>query len=254
MLTITQHVLVVLVLAVLSTHAAKDLPSYFPRCFRNDPKLNECLLKAADQVRPYLKKGVPELNVQSIDPITIPEIQLQQGTQALNFKALLINTTIKGLSDYTIDKFDFDVPNLQFFCSGWVDKLELDGKYNVSGKILIAPIEGDGTFTASVGKSKLEVYQKVKVIKKNGLDYVTPVHTNSTIDVGDPKVHLEGLFRNNKELNKATNDVITDNINVLFEDLKPVIEKIVTNLIEKLVLEALENQVPFDKLYAIKKN
>ncbi|XP_044750407.1 uncharacterized protein LOC123310806 [Coccinella septempunctata] len=241
-------------LIVFSVEAAKDLPSYFPRCYRNDPKLNECLLKATETVKPFLIKGVPELNVPSIEPLIIPEIELQQGTQALNFKASLKNVTVHGLSSYKLDKFDFDVPNLQFFCGGWVEKLDLEGKYKVSGKILIAPIEGEGTFTATVGKSRMDVYQKVKEVTKKGLVYISPVHTNSSISVGNPKAHLDGLFQNNEQLNKATNDVISDNIDILFEEIKPVLEKVITNFMEDILLSALEGQVPFDKLYPIKKD
>lgn len=80
--------------------------SYFPRCYRNDPKLNECLLKATETVKPFLIKGVPELNVPTIEPLIIPSIELEQGSQALNFKASLMNVTVHGLSSYHLDKFE----------------------------------------------------------------------------------------------------------------------------------------------------
>ncbi|XP_045471922.1 uncharacterized protein LOC123678764 [Harmonia axyridis] len=242
------------VVLVASVQSAKDLPSYFPRCFRNDPKLNECLLKATETVKPFLIKGVPELNVPTIEPLVIPQIELEQGSQALNFKASLRNVTVHGLSSYKLDRFDFDVPNLQFFCGGHVEKLELEGKYKVTGKILIAPIQGEGVFTATVGKTRMDVYQKVKEVTKKGQIYIAPVHTNSSITVGNPKAKLDGLFNNNEELNKATNQVISDNIDVLFEDLKPVLEKVITDYLENILLAALEDQVPFAKLYPIKKD
>lgn len=45
------------------------------------------------------------------------------------------------------------------------------------------------------------MYQKVEVIKKNGLDYINPVRTNSTIHVGGPKVNLK--FDGNSDLGKS---------------------------------------------------
>lgn len=46
-----------------------------------------------------------------------------------------------------------------------------------------------------------------------------------------------------------TNKVISENINELFEDLRPVLEEVITRILEDLILKALESQVPFDKLY-----
>ncbi|KAL3282196.1 hypothetical protein HHI36_005390 [Cryptolaemus montrouzieri] len=148
----------------------------------------------------------------------------------------------------------YDVPNQQFFCGGFVDHLSLAGRFKVSGKVLIAPIEGEGNFKAEIGKSRMDVYQKVKVVQKKGLDYIQPVTTNSTIKVDNPKIQLDGLFGDNQQLNKATNDVITDNIDVLFEDLKPVLEQFITDILQGLLLKTLEDQVPYDKLYPVKKD
>lgn len=47
----------------------------------------------------------------------------------------------------------------------------------------------------------VSVYQKVEVIKKHGLDYISPVQTNSTIHVGGPKANLK--FDGNSELGKS---------------------------------------------------
>lgn len=212
--------------------------------------MNECLIAATESVKPYLGKGVPELKIPSFEPFIIPEIHLEQGTSALNFKATLINTEIYGLTDYVFTRFDFDVPNLQFFCDCNINGLSLKGNYNVTGKILVAPIAGSGTFTASVDYCNATVYQKVKVERlKNDQDHIVPILTNSSINVSGPKATLSGLFNNNKAINAITNKVISDNINELFLDLKPVLEKVMTEILEDVLFKAIEGQIPFDELY-----
>lgn len=79
---------------------------YFPRCSRNDPKLNECLLNATRLVKPYLAGGVPELKIPPLEPFTIPQIAFEQGTQAVNFKASLYNLSATGLTNYEFSKFE----------------------------------------------------------------------------------------------------------------------------------------------------
>ncbi|XP_056641288.1 uncharacterized protein LOC130447991 isoform X3 [Diorhabda sublineata] len=228
----------------------KMIPEYLPRCNRYDKNLNDCLLTATETMKPYLRKGIPELKIPPFEPFIIPEINLEQGTSALNFKATLINTEIYGLTDYTFTRFDFDVPNLQFFCDCNINCLTLKGNYTVSGKIFVAPILGSGTFTASVENCNASVYQKVKIEKlRNDQDFIVPTLTNSSINVSGPKANLQGLFNGNKQLSEITNKIINDNINELFQDLKPVLEKIMTEILEDMLLKAIEGQVPFDELY-----
>lgn len=78
----------------------------FPHCKRFDPKLNQCLLKATETVKPFLAKGVPEVSLPPLEPFNIPEVTLQQGTSSLNFKAVLKNLWVRGLTDYTFSRFE----------------------------------------------------------------------------------------------------------------------------------------------------
>lgn len=41
-----------------------------------------------------------------LEPFKIPEILLEQGTSALNFKALLKDIWAHGLTDYTFSRFE----------------------------------------------------------------------------------------------------------------------------------------------------
>ncbi|XP_066251415.1 uncharacterized protein [Euwallacea similis] len=230
-------------------------PEYFPVCFRNDPQLNQCLLNASNQVRPYLAKGVPELKIPSMEHLMIPQIELQQGTNALNFKATLKNIIIHGLTKYKFDKFDFDVSTHQFFCAAKIANMIIEGDYVVAGKILIAPIEGRGKFSAEIDSCDVIVYQKYQMAtladKKVHLE---PIITNTSIEVKNPKIHLDGLFGSNEELAAATNTAINNNVDVLFEELKPVIETAISEIMENLLINTITSNIPYDDLYPVSPN
>lgn len=81
------------------------LASHLPRCFRDDPNLNECLVKAAQTVKPLLKNGLKEFGVPSLNPLVIPSITLEQGTDKLNYKMSVNNYTIYGVDNYTVNVF-----------------------------------------------------------------------------------------------------------------------------------------------------
>lgn len=64
------------------------------------------MVKAANYVKPFLVKGVPELGILPITPYHLPEVSFDQGTQAINFKATLTNVTLFGLDSYEVAQFE----------------------------------------------------------------------------------------------------------------------------------------------------
>lgn len=51
----------------------------------------------------FIITGVPELGIPAIEPLIIPKIELQQGTKAINYKAVLTKLNLYGLSNYKVD-------------------------------------------------------------------------------------------------------------------------------------------------------
>lgn len=85
------------------------LASHFPKCRRSDPNLQECLLKATEQVRPDIRKGIPDF-LPGIEKFVIPEISMQQGTRAVNYKAFFRNVTVLGLDQYKFTRYEWALP------------------------------------------------------------------------------------------------------------------------------------------------
>lgn len=81
------------------------LASHLPRCFRDDLNLSNCLIKATQTIQPLFKDGIKEFGIPSINPLVIPSLALQQGTDKLNFKLDLNNFSIYGLDNYTVNEF-----------------------------------------------------------------------------------------------------------------------------------------------------
>jgi hypothetical protein len=73
---------------------------FIPLCKRNDPDLNECILNATVSLKDKFAEGIPELQLRSIDPLKIPNIKLEQTTNKLDYKAVLMDVALYGLSDY----------------------------------------------------------------------------------------------------------------------------------------------------------
>lgn len=251
MLSFSKNCVLFLVLALFLTIEAVDheLPSYFPRCHRTDPNLSECLLKATETVRPFLEKGVPELDIAPLDELRVSEVNLVDGSDAFNFKAKFKNILVKGLNNYKFSKFEFDVPNMQFFTMCHVTNVNVTGDYEADGRVLVIPISGKGPVNVFAKSVDVTFYQKVKLIKKGGQEYIHPTYTNSTVQLKDINADIKGLFNGDDGLSAAFNKVINDNVDILIDDLKPTISRVISKVLNDFIIRKVISAVPYDKLY-----
>ncbi|KAF2878655.1 hypothetical protein ILUMI_27514 [Ignelater luminosus] len=226
---------------------ADDLPSYFPRCHVDDPELEKCLIEATKTVRPHVKKGVPELNIPPMDPLVIPEVTLQQGTNAVNYKMKLINATIRGLGDYEFTEFVYDPKTFIFHGTSLFKGISLVSNYNIDGKILVAPINGKGTLKIQLGPSTGSLVIKGELVKRNGEDYYNIIDVKATTKISNSTGNFDGLFNGNEQLSQATNKLLNDNSAELIKEVSPAIEEVIAKLITRL-MQGITTNVPYNKV------
>ncbi|KAG5895538.1 hypothetical protein JTB14_010682 [Gonioctena quinquepunctata] len=239
----------VLVICVFGLTKAKDLPDYFPRCHRFDKNLNKCLLDATDKLRKTIGEGIPSLKMPRFEPFFLKELIVEQGTRAVNFKADMKDILIYNLTSYKFSRFDFNVSSLEIFGECSFKNLKLKGDYEIHGKFLVVPLEGAGNLTVSLDDCSATVHQKFKIQKRKGLEYLTPILTNGTLVVGTTTAQLDGLFGGNAELANFTNKFINENSAELVREMQPVLNKVLSDIVEDLVIKVISNQIPFGKLF-----
>lgn len=78
------------------------LASYIHVCKRSDPKVEQCVINSVEDIRPTLKKGIPELDVPAIEPLLIPEVGVpgRDGGSAVAYGR---NIKVHGASDFKVD-------------------------------------------------------------------------------------------------------------------------------------------------------
>lgn len=104
---------------------------------------NLCILSSANYVLKNYFSGHPDLLFESIDPLKIDSMTVQQNSPAVNIFTKLTNFEIVGFSGahiYQLDGFENDVIDLKFK----TDSATLLGPYKINGNILILPVNGAG--------------------------------------------------------------------------------------------------------------
>lgn len=76
--------------------------SFLKVCHRTDPKLNDCLKQSVENLKPFLKTGIPEFGIPSCEPLEIPEVILDQGTGAVSVRSTYTDIKVFGPSEFTL--------------------------------------------------------------------------------------------------------------------------------------------------------
>merc|ERR1712130_688596 len=63
--------------SILLVNGQVELRSFLGNCVNSGTNLDSCLLQLADKLRPYMKTGIPSLNIPKTDPMDIDRIAFQ---------------------------------------------------------------------------------------------------------------------------------------------------------------------------------
>ncbi|XP_071455745.1 protein takeout-like [Hetaerina americana] len=219
-----------LAILALTDTANALLPDYIKVCKKSDPKSNQCILNSIQELRPKLLKGIPELNVPSLEPLNIPEIKFSSGPQAAKFDATLSNIVVRGPGSFIIRELRADLKNNVFDFNLLLPQLFFEGDYKLDVKILLLPIRGAGKIHGNFTEYTAEVHMPGNKIKRDGEEYLELEKMQMKIKVGKTQIRLSNLFDGDPILGEATNRILNENSKIFIEEISPVLEDTLANL------------------------
>lgn len=123
------------------------------RCDTGD---NNCLPIAIKDFIIKARDGIPSLNVPSMDPLVLPIVRIEQGKESsVAVKLTFKDCHVHGITNAVINKtvgFGRDPSSSKYEIYARVPRLQLLANYNVTGRVLILPIVGNGRSNLTFGK------------------------------------------------------------------------------------------------------
>jgi len=222
------------------------------KCKRgSDELINKCLRRILEDLRPRLAKGIPEIGLEPLDPFYLDQIKFKQGHGSIVIEALLTNTTVLHLAEFSRAEFKVQSKNRILTFDLEAPRVRVDGKYNLGGKILLFPIGGTGPYWFDIGNVKVRGYAKLVPGKsENGTKILQIADIKLDLQIKDLKVKLLNLFSGNPVLGPVINNVLNENVQDLFLEVKPNIVKIIEGIVQSIANRIIGN-MPFlhDYLY-----
>ncbi|XP_051167809.1 protein takeout-like [Leptopilina boulardi] len=203
---------------------AEEIPEFLNICKRNDPNLELCVRKSVEALRPYLKTGVPDHNIPSLEPLLLKELTASQGT---GMKISVKNVKVFGASSFKIKKLKIDPNDIRIGVDLELPNLNIEGQYAINGRILLLPIQGAGPMRANVTDVGAVVRIKTNMVKNptTGLDHIEISDFRLKLSITKGTLHLDNLFGGDPVLGEVVNNAINNNFESFIRELQPLIEK-----------------------------
>ncbi|KAK0082833.1 hypothetical protein PV325_009778 [Microctonus aethiopoides] len=170
------------------------LPPGVSACPRNLPldDYNKCVREQLKAITPQLIKGIPELKLPALDPLSLPSLVVDRNLEALKVKANLTKVRVYGATNYQIDEFKARPDDLSLFMKVRLPHMHVHGNYDVKGNLLLLPLTGRGAFWGNFTNTQVRVTAEGREITDNkGIEKIELNRLITKIRVGNGNVKLK---------------------------------------------------------------
>ncbi|KAJ8716748.1 hypothetical protein PYW07_003375 [Mythimna separata] len=187
--------LLLLFCAIVNVLSNPAIPLY--QCKSND---DACVTRAVNAAYPLVLEANPEIGAEPMDPMF--QSVIEGNLSILKFK--LFNTTITGFRSCVFESAKYNEEQqtlkLDTLCAGFT----LNGLYDINGRLIILPVEGNGDYSLTTKKFRLIIDLELKTFTKDGKTYKNVKNIKVNAEALEPVVYdFRNLFNGQKDLADA---------------------------------------------------
>ncbi|XP_044733143.1 protein takeout-like [Chrysoperla carnea] len=227
-----------------ATGSSSSLPDFIKPCKGNDPNLNDCVTKTGNEVIPHLIKGYRPLNMPSFDPLVIEALKIENGHLQLEMK----NMEVHNLKSAKLINSNVDLTKHVITLKLNVKDLTFSGIYEMSGQILVFPLNGKGPCKIVANDGDYTVTVTYSLYEKNGVQYAKVEKIDVKLDIKGLNFNFENLISTKKEISDNMNKVLNENWQEMIKELEPAVKETLYT-IAKQVINGILDKVPYMDLW-----
>jgi len=142
-----------------------ELSGSLSRCLSSSANddLNSCLEQLAESLRPYMRAGIPYLNVPPTEPMFLDQIELVLKRPPIDVKVQFNDTVVSGLSSFILNSVRADLDTQKIRINMTVPELYAAGNYEMTGKAFVVIKDSKGPFQGNMTNANVVMETKLKV-------------------------------------------------------------------------------------------
>lgn len=169
---------------------------------------------------------------------------MENGQGAVRVSAVFSNITAIGPGNYTVGKVRTDLRSLRLDLHLTIPKIELQGRYEVAGNVLLFPIQSQGDFWALFGKfswdqinsfnriffnfsycttGDVEAIARVQGVEeiRDGVRYMRIARLLVDFSLGRARFRIIDQLNGNNVIGQAMNQFLNQNAKEIIEEMRP---------------------------------
>ncbi|KAL9888502.1 protein takeout-like [Glossina fuscipes fuscipes] len=224
--------------------------------FPNDPKPcnygdSECIKKLFNYLVQEKKEGDSSINLLPIDPLIPEDIYITQGGDGpVQLNLTFSNSQILGLSKAVAKEvigFGKDLATKHEVIFK-MPRVTLVGNYAISGKILIFPVQGEGTCNVTMVDPEFRISFKGIPEEKDGNTFMKLTNFRLHPETKRVIYQFDNLFNGDKVLGDTVNKFVNENWKEVFDELRVPFDKSF-GAVFKHIIDEVFNKYPYAKYF-----
>ncbi|XP_050665600.1 uncharacterized protein LOC126965872 [Leptidea sinapis] len=204
----------------VSQNEEYEIKKIFSSCKKRSSDFDGCVKRAFNKLRPFFKKGIPEMGVAPFDPHFAPEVKQTRSIAGMGYTLTLKNVYERGWTQSTVTKYKTDWENQRIIYSQYFPEKTLEGDYEFKGGAFGLDVLRGGHWNLT-----LRDYSQTTRIKRNG----SGVDVHVEIDhIGDMDIHISNLLRGRSIMESVLDRIINATWKPGFAVIRPLINDLVS--------------------------
>lgn len=110
---------------------------FIEKCYRDDPELDECLKYSGNKFASYLHEGIPEIDLENVEPVIIDEISISLGDNEDAYRATFSNIEAYGVSNISVAQVRSDIDTYQFQITYKIPFIKVRSNFQSTGVLWV---------------------------------------------------------------------------------------------------------------------
>lgn len=118
-------------------------------CHKSNPDLAKCMKTSIEYLRPYLAEGIPKYDIPKLEPIDVGDLLIAESSPGRGITITATAIKAFGCSNYNVEKVKTVEYGRRYNLRIGFPDMYILGQYNLNGRVLFLPIQGNGKFTGN---------------------------------------------------------------------------------------------------------
>ncbi|CAL7939395.1 unnamed protein product [Xylocopa violacea] len=221
-----------------------DIPSLTDACRPSDP--SNCLKGIVNGLKPYLKNGVPSLQIPPLEPLPLEDLEYDQ-TGAITIHMKCNNVFLNGATNFELTEARFDPKTNVLEIQLFFPRLDVMANYKMTGSIYLMSFRGNDRIEGTYTNIRITVSSKLNSLQDptTGVLYWRLEDIRVALNIGDATMRINNIQP--RIMSITVNNLLRLRWKTLVQKAIPQLEQnvaaLIDNIANMILLRFSENEL-----------